>query len=405
MSDQDGSANGDLQELADERVHAGILTGAFNIPDALFLTILPPPIPEKVRIARLASLGIHGGTMTENRSLTYKDAGVDTHAGQDLVNRIKGAAKKTARPEMLGGLGGFAAMAEIPAGYRRPVIVTGTDGVGTKLKLAFDYDRHDTIGQDLVAMCVNDILVNGAEPFLFLDYYATGKLDVDTAARVITGIARACELAGCTLAGGETAEMPGFYQPGEYDLAGFAIGIVEKDEIIDGTKIDVGNVLIGLPSSGPHSNGYSLIRRILERQGGQVSAATLDQLLAPTRIYVKSVRAMLKAVTVHGMVHITGGGFWENVPRMFQRQGLAARIDITRWQWPEVFSFLQQAGNVESREMLATFNCGMGFIICLPAADADKAMHVLREDGESPLLIGDIVAAGTEARPHEIVVS
>jgi phosphoribosylformylglycinamidine cyclo-ligase len=343
--------------------------------------------------------------MTDKRSLTYKDAGVDTHAGQDLVNRIKGAAKRTARPEMLGGLGGFAAMAEIPAGYRRPVIVTGTDGVGTKLKLAFDHDRHDTVGQDLVAMCVNDILVNGAEPFLFLDYYATGKLDVDTAARVIIGIARACELAGCTLAGGETAEMPGFYQPGEYDLAGFAIGIVEKDEIIDGTRIAIGNVLIGLPSSGPHSNGYSLIRRILESGGTKPGAAILEQLLMPTRIYVKSVRAMLKTVPVHGMVHITGGGFWENVPRMFQRAGLAARIDITRWQWPEVFSFLQQAGNVATREMLATFNCGIGFIICLPADQADNAIHVLRENGEAPVLIGDIVAAGTDARAHEIIVA
>lgn len=343
--------------------------------------------------------------MTDKRSLTYKDAGVDTHAGQDLVNRIKGAAKRTARPEMLGGLGGFAAMAEIPAGYRRPVIVTGTDGVGTKLKLAFEHDRHDTIGQDLVAMCVNDILVNGAEPFLFLDYYATGKLDVDTAARVITGIARACELAGCTLAGGETAEMPGFYQAGEYDLAGFAIGIVERDGIVDGTRIGVGDVLIGLPSSGPHSNGYSLIRRILESGGGHPGAATIDQLLMPTRIYVKSVRAMLQVATVHGMVHITGGGFWENVPRMFQRPGLAARIDITRWQWPEVFGFLQQAGNVETREMLATFNCGIGYIICLPATEADKAMHALREHGETPLLIGDIVASGTSGTAHEIIVS
>jgi phosphoribosylformylglycinamidine cyclo-ligase len=343
--------------------------------------------------------------MTEQRPLTYRDAGVDTHAGQDLVARIRGAAKRTARPEMLGGLGGFAAMAEIPAGYRRPVIVTGTDGVGTKLKLAFEYDRHDTIGQDLVAMCVNDILVNGAEPFLFLDYYATGKLDVDTAARVITGIARACELAGCTLAGGETAEMPGFYQAGEYDLAGFAIGIVERDGIIDGSRIDVGDVLVGLPSSGPHSNGYSLIRRILETGGGNPGVATIDQLLMPTRIYVKSVRAMLQAATVHGMVHITGGGFWENVPRMFQQPGLAARIDITRWQWPDVFGFLQQAGNVETREMLATFNCGIGYIICLPAAEVDKAMHVLREHGEAPLVIGDIVAAGTVSMAHEIIVT
>lgn len=342
---------------------------------------------------------------SSSHSLTYKDAGVDTHAGQALVERIKGAAKRTARPEMLGGLGGFAAMAEIPAGYRRPVIVTGTDGVGTKLKLAFEYDRHDTIGQDLVAMCVNDILVNGAEPFLFLDYYATGKLDVDTAARVITGIARACELAGCTLAGGETAEMPGFYQAGEYDLAGFAIGIAEYDNIINGSKIDIGDVLIGLPSSGPHSNGYSLIRRILDRQAATMTTARVDELLAPTRIYVKSVRAMLRSVEVHGMVHVTGGGFWENVPRMFQRSGLAARIDTTSWQRPDVFSFLQQAGNVTEREMLATFNCGIGYIICLPESAAGAAMDALRTEGEAPIRIGDIVHTQTAARPGEIIVA
>ena len=341
--------------------------------------------------------------MSQPRSLTYKDAGVDTHAGAELVQRIKSAAARTMRPEMLGGLGGFAAMAEIPAGYRRPVIVTGTDGVGTKLKLAFEHNRHDTVGQDLVAMCVNDILVNGAEPFLFLDYYATGRLDVDTAARVVIGIARACELAGCTLAGGETAEMPGFYQPGEYDLAGFGIGIVEYDDIVDGSRIGVGDTLIGLPSSGPHSNGFSLIRRIIER--GAPDTSRIDQLLAPTRIYVKSVRALLGQHRVHGMVHITGGGFWENVPRMFTRPGLAARIDVSAWQWPEVFSWLQQTGNVAEREMLATFNCGIGYIICLPATDADRAMAVLRAHGEAPLVIGDIVAADTSPRTHEIIVS
>jgi len=343
--------------------------------------------------------------MSEPRSLTYKDAGVDTHAGAELVQRIKGAAARTARPELLGGLGGFAAMAEIPAGYKRPVIVTGTDGVGTKLKLAFDHDRHDTVGQDLVAMCVNDILVNGAEPFLFLDYYATGKLDVDTAARVIIGIAHACELAGCSLVGGETAEMPGFYQPGEYDLAGFGIGIVEFDEIINGSFIDAGDALIGLPSSGPHSNGFSLIRRILDQQGALPDSTLMDQLLAPTRIYVKSVRAMLAKHRVHGMVHITGGGFWENVPRMFTRPGLAARIDVSAWKWPDVFAWLQQAGNVAEREMLATFNCGIGYIICLPAGNAESAMAILREHGEAPLLIGDVVAHGTQPRAHEIIVS
>ncbi|MCP5181389.1 MAG: phosphoribosylformylglycinamidine cyclo-ligase [Pseudomonadales bacterium] len=342
--------------------------------------------------------------MTDNKSLTYKDAGVDTHAGAALVERIKGAARATARPEMLGGLGGFAAMAEIPAGYRRPVIVTGTDGVGTKLKLAFEYDRHDTVGQDLVAMCVNDILVTGAEPFLFLDYYATGALDVDTAARVITGIARACELAGCTLAGGETAEMPGFYARGEYDLAGFGIGIVEYDAIIDGKRIDTGDVLIGLPSSGPHSNGFSLIRRIIERQGMALPPQLLDQLLAPTRIYVKSVRATLVRHVVHGMVHITGGGFFENVPRMFTREGFAARIDITAWNWPSVFAWLQQAGNVAEKEMLSTFNCGIGFILCVPHTDAEGVMACLRNNGEQPIRIGDIVPAGTIARAHEIVV-
>ena len=265
---------------------------------------------------------------------TYKQAGVDIEAGADLIRRIAPAAKATRRPELLGGLGGFAAMAELPSGYDQPILVTGTDGVGTKLKLAIDYARHDGVGQDLVAMCANDVLVTGAEAFLFLDYYATGKLDVDVAERVIKGIAKGCDLAGCALAGGETAEMPGFYSDGEYDLAGFCIGVVEKRKIIDGSQIQVGNKIIGLPSSGPHSNGYSLVRKVLERQGVVPNEDLLDDLLAPTRIYVKPVRELLSQINVNGMVHITGGGFYENIPRVFTTSDHAACIDLDSWQRP-----------------------------------------------------------------------
>ena len=337
--------------------------------------------------------------------LTYKQAGVDIEAGADLIRRIAPAAKATRRPELLGGLGGFAAMAELPSGYEQPILVTGTDGVGTKLKLAIDFARHDGVGQDLVAMCANDVLVTGAEAFLFLDYYATGKLDVDVAERVIKGIAKGCDLAGCALAGGETAEMPGFYSDGEYDLAGFCIGVVEKRKIIDGSQIQVGNKIIGLPSSGPHSNGYSLVRKVLERQGVVPNEDLLDDLLAPTRIYVKPVRDLLSQINVNGMVHITGGGFYENIPRVFTASEHAACIDLDSWQRPEVFAWLQQAGNISEAEMLSTFNCGLGLLLIINEQDSATAVDLLRAQGEQPVVVGEIVRAGTPAQPGQLVIA
>jgi phosphoribosylformylglycinamidine cyclo-ligase len=337
--------------------------------------------------------------------LTYKQAGVDIEAGADLIRRIAPAARATRRPELLGGLGGFAAMAELPSGYEQPILVTGTDGVGTKLKLAIDYARHDGVGQDLVAMCANDVLVTGAEAFLFLDYYATGKLDVDVAERVIKGIAKGCDLAGCALAGGETAEMPGFYSDGEYDLAGFCIGVVEKRKIIDGSQIQAGNKIIGLPSSGPHSNGYSLVRKVIEHQGVVPNEDLLDDLLAPTRIYVKPVRELLSQINVNGMVHITGGGFYENIPRVFTTSDHAACIDLDSWQRPEVFAWLQQAGNISEAEMLSTFNCGLGLLLIVNEQDSAAAVDLLRAQGEQPVVVGDIVPAGTPAQPGQLVIA
>jgi phosphoribosylformylglycinamidine cyclo-ligase len=335
--------------------------------------------------------------------LTYRDAGVDIDAGDELVRRIGPACKATHRPELLSGLGGFAALASLPTRYREPVLVTGTDGVGTKLKLAIDHNRHDTVGQDLVAMCVNDVLVTGAEPFLFLDYYATGKLEVDIAERVIVGIARGCELAGCALVGGETAEMPGFYSRGDYDLAGFCIGVVERSAIIDGSRLAAGDVLVGLTSSGPHSNGYSLIRRILE-EAPAIESAQLDALMQPTRIYARSVLALLEQVPVHGMAHITGGGIIENLPRIFRDDRLQARVRLNAWQRPAVFDWLQAAGGVDETEMLRTFNCGIGFIIALPQAAVAAALTVLEAAGETPIVIGELVPAGTTAAPGERIV-
>lgn len=351
-----------------------------------------------------ANDGDNDGKEPGQTGLTYKAAGVDIEAGAELVKRIAPAAKATRRPELLGGLGGFAAMAELPEGYEKPILVTGTDGVGTKLKLAIDYNRHNGVGQDLVAMCVNDVLVVGAEAFLFLDYYATGKLDVDVAERVIKGIAYGCELAGCALAGGETAEMPGFYGDGEYDLAGFCVGVVEKRKIIDGSKIAVGDTIIGLPSSGPHSNGYSLIRKVLESSQLVPDDTLLDELLAPTRIYVKQVRKLLDSVDVSGMVHITGGGFYENIPRIFRDDGIAALIDVNSWQRPSVFSWLQQAGNISEQEMLTTFNCGIGLLLILPSENTANALEVLRDQGEAPVVIGSIVSADRQGGPGEIVI-
>lgn len=339
--------------------------------------------------------------------MSYKDAGVDIAAGAALVERIGAACKATHRPEMRSNLGGFAAMTRIPAGYSAPLLVSGTDGVGTKLKLAIDYNQHDDVGQDLVAMCANDVLVTGAEPFLFLDYYATGALDVEVAARVITGIARGCELAGCSLAGGETAEMPGFYSAGEYDLAGFCVGVVEESEVIDGRRIRAGDAIIGLPSSGPHSNGYSLIRKILERQGIGENDPMIRELLMPTRIYVRAVLAALGSVpgAIHGMVHITGGGFYENVPRILTDPSLAARINVDAWTRPAVFAHLQQAGQIEEQEMLTTFNCGMGFLLMVDADACDSVCDALRDSGEAPVRIGDIVAADQSAAAGEIILT
>ncbi len=341
-----------------------------------------------------------------SKSLTYRDAGVNIDAGNELVRRIADACRATRRPEQLGGLGGFAALAELPTGYRQPVLVTGTDGVGTKLKLAIDHNRHDGVGQDLVAMCANDVLVTGAEPFLFLDYYATGALDVDVAERVIKGIAHGCELAGCALVGGETAEMPGFYGAGDYDLAGFCVAVVEKDAIVSGQALEVGSQLLGLASSGPHSNGYSLIRRVLDNSGAGADGTLLEALLAPTRIYAKSVLALCKAVTVQGMAHITGGGILENLPRMWgDRDDLAARIDLDGWAQPDVFSWLRQAGNIEPQEMYRTFNCGIGYVVAVAPEAAEAARASLEASGEQVSVIGELVAAGTEAGDSELVVA
>ncbi|HEY7903948.1 MAG TPA: phosphoribosylformylglycinamidine cyclo-ligase [Casimicrobiaceae bacterium] len=328
-------------------------------------------------------------------SLSYRDAGVDIDAGDALVERIKPFARRTMRPEVLAGIGGFGGLVEIGKRFREPVLVAGTDGVGTKLKLAFALGRHDTIGIDLVAMSVNDILVQGAEPLFFLDYFACGKLDVDVATAVIKGVASGCETAGCALIGGETAEMPGMYADGEYDLAGFAVGVVEKSRIVDGRSIAAGDAVIGLASSGPHSNGYSLIRRIIDATGtsldAPLGAATLgDALLAPTRIYVKSVLALMSRIAVKGMAHITGGGLLENVPRMLPAP-LAAALDRRAWQRPAVFDWLQRAGNVADAEMHRVFNCGIGMAIVVAPADADAAIASLVADGERAALIGRIV--------------
>ena len=342
----------------------------------------------------------------EKTSLSYKDAGVDIDAGTALVERIKGVAKRTKRPEVMGGLGGFGALCQIPAGYKEPLLVAGTDGVGTKLRLAIDLKKHDTVGIDLVAMCVNDLIVQGAEPLFFLDYYATGKLDIDVAAAVVTGIGEGCLLSNCSLIGGETAEMPGMYANDDYDIAGFCVGIVEKSEVIDGTKVASGDALIALASSGPHSNGYSLIRKILEVSKADTNApfadSTLgDTLLTPTKIYVKSTLELIKNCPVHAISHITGGGFWENIPRALPK-GSKAVIDGTSWQWPEIFTWLQKSGNVTENEMYRTFNCGVGLVIVVPDSEKEKAIKILNEQGEKAWLLGYIADATDENSQVEI---
>ena len=332
--------------------------------------------------------------MTTTTSLSYRDAGVDIDAGDSLVERIKPHAKRTLRPEVLGGIGGFGALMELPKNYREPVLISGTDGVGTKLKLAFELNKHDTIGQDLVAMSVNDILVQGAEPLFFLDYFACGHLDVDVAEQVVSGIATGCCLSGCALIGGETAEMPGMYPVGEYDLAGFAVGVAEKSRLITGREICPGDVVLGLASSGPHSNGYSLVRKIIEVSGADLSAEfhgrTLGKtLLEPTRIYVKPLLALMKLITVKGMAHITGGGITGNVPRVLP-ENVTAVIDASSWTWPLVFQWLQAQGNVELAEMHRTFNCGIGMVVVVAAEDAEAARAFLGEQGETVYRLGEI---------------
>ncbi len=330
------------------------------------------------------------------RPLTYRDAGVDIDAGDRLVENIKPFARKTLRKGVLAGIGGFGALFQIAAKqYREPVLVSGTDGVGTKLKLAFELDRHATIGIDLVAMSVNDILTLGAEPLFFLDYYACGRLDVATATEVVKGIARGCEQAGCALLGGETAEMPGMYPAGEYDLAGFAVGIVEKSRIIDGSGIAEGDAVLGLASSGAHSNGYSLIRRIIAASGADLSAKLggrrlADAVLAPTRIYVKPVLKLARSVRIRGLAHITGGGIVDNVPRVLPER-LAARIERSAWKMPPLFHWLQGKGAIENDELYRVFNCGIGMVVVVRDADAGKALRLLKAAGETAWRIGRIV--------------
>ncbi|MEM7019369.1 MAG: phosphoribosylformylglycinamidine cyclo-ligase [Pseudomonadota bacterium] len=323
-------------------------------------------------------------------SLNYHTAGVDIEQGNALVEAIKPVVASTRRAGVLGGLGGFGGLFELPTGYQQPVLVAGTDGVGTKLKLAMQFNKHDTVGIDLVAMCANDILVQGAEPLFFLDYYATSKLDVDTATAVVKGIGQGCELAGMALLGGETAEMPGMYDDEDYDLAGFAVGIVEKNQILDGSKIQAGDALIGLASSGVHSNGYSLIRKIIELKQIEPDQELVQTLLEPTRIYVKSLLSLRRTISVHGMAHITGGGLLENIPRILP-EGLCAEMDCERWSRPDIFRWLQQQGNIKSSEMMRTFNCGLGMVICVAPDELDNALQHLAELGETAWHVGNVV--------------
>lgn len=340
---------------------------------------------------------------TNNSSISYKDAGVDIDAGNALVEAIKPIAKATRRPEVPSSLGGFGALFELPMDkYKNPLLVSGTDGVGTKLRLAIDSGKHDKVGIDLVAMCVNDLIVQGAEPLFFLDYYATGKLDIEVAKDVVSGIGEGCIQAGCALIGGETAEMPGMYPDGDYDLAGFCVGIVEKSDLIDGSKVKSGDTILGLASSGPHSNGYSLIRKIIEVSeinldsdcGGQ---PLIDALMAPTRIYVKSLLELMKAIDIHALSHITGGGLLENLPRVMP-DNTTAEIDTDSWEFSPVFKWLQQAGNVEHHEMYRTFNCGIGMVLVIKQQDQEEAIKLLETMGETVFKIGT-VSTGEQTEP------
>jgi phosphoribosylformylglycinamidine cyclo-ligase len=342
----------------------------------------------------------------QNQSLSYKDAGVDIDAGEALVDRIKGVAKSTRRPEVLSGLGGFGALCELPTKYKQPVLVSGTDGVGTKLKLAMEMNKHDTIGIDLVAMCVNDLIVAGAEPLFFLDYYATGKLNVDAAADVVTGIGEGCKLSNCALIGGETAEMPGMYQGEDYDLAGFCVGVAEKVNLIDGHSVSNGDVLLGLTSSGPHSNGYSLIRKVIEVAGADLKQPFADStlgetLLEPTKIYVKSVLALQDQIKIKALSHITGGGLIENLPRVMPEY-MQANIDGKSWEMPAIFKWLQENGNIQQREMYRTFNCGIGMVLVVAKEDAEQAQSILTDLGEEVVILGNM---SEKTADEQVVIS
>jgi len=345
--------------------------------------------------------------LSNSDSLSYRDAGVDINAGDQLVENIKPYAKRTMRPEVLSGIGGFGGLIEISKKFKEPVLVSGTDGVGTKLKLAFELNRHDTVGIDLVAMSVNDILVQGAEPLFFLDYFACGKLDVASATEVIKGIALGCEQSGCALTGGETAEMPGMYPEGEYDLAGFAVGVVEKAKIITGEHIKAGDVVLGMASNGAHSNGYSLVRKIIERSKPDLNAkfdgerTLADCIMAPTRLYVKPLLSLMEQITIKGMAHITGGGITENVPRVLP-DNVVAEIDSKTWQMPKLFNWLREGGNVEAQEMYRTFNCGIGMVVVVSAEDADVAVKHLQDAGETVSRIGVIRARSGDEHQTQV---
>lgn len=346
-------------------------------------------------------------TNTDNSSITYRDAGVDIEAGDALVEQIKPFAKRTMRPEVMGGIGGFGSLFAMPKKFKEPVLVSGTDGVGTKLKLAFQLNKHDTVGIDLVAMSVNDILVQGAEPLFFLDYFACGKLEVGTAAAVIKGIAEGCEQSGCALVGGETAEMPGMYPAGEYDLAGFAVGCVDRANIIDGSTIATGDIVLGLASSGAHSNGYSLIRKLIEKSGIDMESdfhgrKFKDVVMAPTKLYVKSILQLLEAMPVKGMAHITGGGITENIPRVLP-EGLTAEINATSWELPPLFKWLQAQGNIANLEMYKTFNCGIGMAVILAPENVQKALEILASAGETVYQIGTIRAQNAGEAPTVVI--
>ena len=346
-------------------------------------------------------------TNSSSNGLSYRDAGVDIDAGDDLVDRIKPLAKKTMREGVLAGIGGFGALFEVPKRYKEPVLVSGTDGVGTKLRLAFEWNRHETIGQDLVAMSVNDILVQGAEPLFFLDYFACGKLTVDTAATVVGGIAKGCELSGCALIGGETAEMPGMYPPGEYDLAGFAVGAVEKSKIITGATIAPGDVVLAIGSSGAHSNGYSLVRKIIERAGAKPSddlggRPLADVVMAPTEIYVKPLLKLISEINVKGMAHITGGGLVDNVPRVLP-ENTQAVLHRDSWQMPELFRWLQMKGGVADAEMVRVFNCGIGMVVIVAPTEVDAAIESLTAQGLKAWTVGEVIERPKDA-PQTIVI-